>query len=107
MVLRAFGVVRFCREGLILGSLLLCAAGCTPEMVGALTGHKPGGTVSAVSQSASHITLAYTHSYAEELPYTSQVATNWCRQNSGRRAVLVQNQRNSLDRSTVTYSCVD
>lgn len=84
---------------------LLILPGCTVDMVGALTGHKTGDTVGVVSRSASHITLVYTHSYAEELPAASQMADNWCRQNGGKRAVLVQNTRNNLDRSTVTFSC--
>lgn len=79
---------------------LVILSGCTVDMVCALTGHKTGDTVGVVSRSTSHITLVYTHSYAEELPAASQMADNWCRENGGNRAVLVQNTRNNLDRST-------
>ena len=90
---------------LFVSAALAILAGCTVDMVGALTGHKTGDTVGVVSRSPSHITLVYTHSYAEELPAASQMADAWCRQNGGKRAVLVQNTRNNVDRSTVTFSC--
>ena len=89
----------------LLSAALVTLPGCTVDMIGALTGHKAGDTVGLVSRSPSHITLVYTHSYAEELPAASQMADSWCRQNGGKRAVLVQNTRNNLDRSTVTFSC--
>ncbi len=81
---------------------------CTPDLIGAMVGHQPGGTIDLVSQSPSHISYIYTHSYSDppELPIASQWANDWCQQ-FGRHALLVQNQRINLDRSTVTFSCQD
>lgn len=82
-------------------ALLITAliAGCaTPPFSG------PGGTVDLVSQSPNHVTFAYTHHYASELPHAAQLADAHCRW-YGKRSQLVQNSRNGPDRSTVVFTC--
>ena len=84
--------------------LLIVLSGCTPQMLGVMLGHVTGDTIKEVSKSSNTITLQYTHTYADELAAASQYADNWCNQQK-KRAVLIQNTRYSVDRSTVTFSC--
>lgn len=76
-------------------------AGCaTPPLSGA------GGTVDLISQSQNHVTFVYTHHYASELPYASQVAEQHC-QRYGKHAQLVQNTPNGPDRTTASFTCIE
>lgn len=84
-------------------ALLLC--GCTPQMFGAMIGHKPGDTINVAGSSPAYISFVYTHSYPEELPIVYQRADYWCRHYQ-KKAVLTQNVAINIDRSTAAFSCV-
>ena len=89
----------------LLLTALLTLGGCTPQMLGVMLGHVPGDTIAVVSRAPTYTTYVYTHTYPEELPLVSQLADRWCQQYQ-KRAVLIQNVQNNMDRSTASFSCM-
>jgi hypothetical protein len=84
-------------------AIVTCAA-CTPQMFGAMLGHKPGDTIDVAGHSSAYISFVYTHTYPEEFPIVMDRAEAWCRM-WGNRAMMSQNVQINLDRSTASFTC--
>lgn len=96
-------------------AVLLFVASCNPAYwygaaiavpLLAAAAHKEGDTIKLVSETSSAIVLAYTHTYETELGAVVRVAEARCQRFGKHARMNGSPQKQSLDRSIVSFDCV-